>query len=698
MFRQAYEFDDFRISSVRRLVWRAGEQIHLSGREFDTLLALIQQAGTPIRGDVLTKEVWQDEADHAGNLRRQVSVLRRKLGKDANGNDYIRTIPNYGYQFASSVVCREEAAPIPTPVVEDAAPMPEPGRLRFAWPVIAVAVVALVIGSAFAWQSWPKDVQLLGCRQLTRDGLVKVGRVFTDGDRYYVTELVKGNYVIASLPLNGGAADYLKFPWASTDAVGSSISRHSLLVSNNAKHDLWELELGSQTLRQIPLPREVKPDWAVCEPAGNRLAVETEGNTLVVFEPWKNLEPVRFPFPGLMDLSGWDSRGGRLRFAVFDPVTEMSRWWELTGTDRTPRLLAHFSSARIEREGAWTSDGRFFIFWAANGRHQKNSQLSIADGHSSHSYRLTIDDVNWRFPTPVPGANSVLALGRRSEGQLVTLATDGRATIGKPLLPGVPAYEVDYSRDGKWMTYTLFPEHTIWRCRLDGGDAKQLSPPGVVAHQPHWSPDGTRIAFMGKHDSPGARWRIYLVPGSGGNTDEPLPEGDDQGVPTWSGDGRSLFFGDFSKPYSPEHRHIHELSLQTRMVTTVPGPTDMWSPRMSPDGKYLAAVSSDNKSLYVRDNLHNTWRKCVSLYLVAEPIWPRDSSWIQFIGQPTRTETYLYRVGPNCEQPHQVVDVSQISFVGDAWYGIAPDHSPSALVSVPYEVYALDWRLRRRLP
>jgi hypothetical protein len=86
------------------------------------------------------------------------------------------------------------------------------------------------------------------------------------------------------------------------------------------------------------------------------------------------------------------------------------------------------------------------------------------------------------------------------------------------------------------------------------------------------------------------------------------------------------------------------------------------------------------------------------MLLVAEPIWPRDSAWIQFMGQPTLLQTSLYRVGPNCGQLHQVVDVSQISFVGDAWYGIAPDHSPSGLVSVPDEVYALDWRLRRRLP
>ncbi len=33
-----------------------------------------------------------------------------------------------------------------------------------------------------------------------------------------------------------------------------------------------------------------------------------------------------------------------------------------------------------------------------------------------------------------------------------------------------------------------------------------------------------------------------------------------------------------------------------------------------------------------------------------------------------------------------------------AWFRIAQDHLPSALVSIPQEIHTLNWRLHRRLP
>lgn len=186
------------------------------------------------------------------------------------------------------------------------------------------------------------------------------------------------------------------------------------------------------------------------------------------------------------------------------------------------------------------------------------------------------------------------------------------------------------------------------------------------------------------------------MPSSGGNLDEALPQGDDQGVPTWSSDGSSVFFGEIVPVAGLEHAAIRQLDLQTRTVATIGAPIGMWSPRMSPDGKHLAAVSHDNKSLYVRDNARRVWRRCASMDFVAEPIWPAESSWIQFIGGPAPRK--LYRVSPSCEPPREVADLALFETVGDAWTGIAPDHSPLALLDVPAEIYALDWKLRRWVP
>jgi WD40 repeat protein len=457
------------------------------------------------------------------------------------------------------------------------------------------------------------------------------------------------------------------------------------------------MRLGSGRLWQIPLPRGVGVGSAAWDLAGRRLAV-ADGDLLTVLEPWQATRPLQFRFPGLVFLAGWQPHGHRLRFKVLDEKIDTTRWWDLTDGDRTAHPLPNLSPNPREQDGAWTSDGRFFVFDAEqDGTHQK-TQVWVAGGDPFRSYRVTTDAFTWRGITTVPGSKTMLAFGRQHQGQLVTLSSEGSAVFGKLLLRGVPAFELDYSRDGKWVAYTLFPELTIWRCRLDGSEARQLSPSGIEAYQPHWSPDGTRIAFMGKRGGSGTKWRVYLVPSPGGAVDEPLPDGDDQGVPTWSPDGRSLIFGDRKTPVGFERATIHKLDLQTRTVSAIAAPIGMWTPRMSPDGKHLAAIGYDNKSLYVRDNQRGTWRKCVTMNLVEEPVWPLDSSWIQFIGNPRPSRIVLYRVSPNCEQPREVADLSDLKCTGDTWVGVTPDHSACALLQVPDEIYALDWRLRRRLP
>jgi Tol biopolymer transport system component len=350
----------------------------------------------------------------------------------------------------------------------------------------------------------------------------------------------------------------------------------------------------------------------------------------------------------------------------------------------------------LEQSGVWTSDGRLFIF-EAGARNQTRIWLRDEIDKPARVYQLTADARNWRDPAVVPGANTIVAIAGQAQGQLLTLSVLGESSGGKLVLPGVSAYELDYSRDGKWVTYTLFPEQTVWRSRLDGSDACQISPAGLEAHQPRWSPDGSRIAFMGKWIRKGARWRIYLVSGSEGEPVAPKPEGDDQGVPTWSADGRSLIFGDLNSMVGFDGAAIHQIDLQTGEFTNISAPMGMWSPRMSPNGRFLAAVGFQSRSLYIRDNHSKVWHRCVTMDSVAEPIWSADSSWIQFAGRKDEARG-LFRISPRCGELKQVVDLTAVEFVVAAWFGITPDGSPTGLVHVPEEIYAIDWRLRRQIP
>jgi DNA-binding winged helix-turn-helix (wHTH) protein len=140
MQNQIYEFGSFRISAVTRTLQRNGVEIPLTGREFDTLRALVQRPGVPLSWSVLSQEIWKDANVTENNLRKHVSSLRRKLGRDPEGNDYILTVPNQGYQFTATAGADLPKAAPPRPAEQQQSRRPIWGW----WLVASAAVLGLV--------------------------------------------------------------------------------------------------------------------------------------------------------------------------------------------------------------------------------------------------------------------------------------------------------------------------------------------------------------------------------------------------------------------------------------------------------------------------------------------------------------------------------------------------------------------------
>ena len=77
----SYEFGPFSLDAGKRLLLRNGEPVQLAPKVLETLLALIENRERVVTKDELLRQIWGDTIVEEGGLTRNVSVLRRTLGK-----------------------------------------------------------------------------------------------------------------------------------------------------------------------------------------------------------------------------------------------------------------------------------------------------------------------------------------------------------------------------------------------------------------------------------------------------------------------------------------------------------------------------------------------------------------------------------------------------------------------------------------
>jgi two-component system KDP operon response regulator KdpE len=95
-------FGDLAIDLTRRLVTRAGQEVHLTPTEYDLLKALATQAGRVLTHGMLLRAVWGSAYEHdAPTLRVFITQLRRKIEADPAHPAHILTEPGIGYRFSS---------------------------------------------------------------------------------------------------------------------------------------------------------------------------------------------------------------------------------------------------------------------------------------------------------------------------------------------------------------------------------------------------------------------------------------------------------------------------------------------------------------------------------------------------------------------------------------------------------------------
>ena len=585
---------------------------------------------------------------------------------------------------------------VATPV---AVPGVRTGKSTALW--IGAALLLLLLAAAAAWFFMPvPQLRVTGSTQLTHDGLFKSGEV-TDGLRIYFNRSnALGDVTIGQVSLNGG--EILDTPSQLKKFVIGDISPdHSQLLA--------------VSLSDTGTPMAEAPVWTLPLPAGSprRLGItvdgfnpatkwSSDGHHLIFVkrsEVWiakgDGTDPKRIiTVQGVPSEPAFSPDGKRVRFTIFDDAHTSSLWEMRSDGSNLHALLPGWHSPSHECCGIWTPDGRYYIFRSTAHSDTFGDIFVLPD--RSGSFRraastpaqLTFGPMEFYLIGVTPDGKKLLVGGYQSRGELVRYDSSTKQFV--PFLGGIHAYTVAVARDGKHVAYVDGLDGTLWTSRPDGSEKVQLTYPPNRAAFPRWSPDGKQIVFVSTQL--GKTWKMFLVSAQGGTPEELLPTDRIEGDPSWSADGSRIAFSS-GLPTAGQKSDIRILDLKTRQVSTIPGSDDKFSPRWSPDGRYLAALNLENLSrqLFLYDFQKEKWTEWINAPDgIGYPAWNSDSRSLDFW---SATKIQRVKVGSTRAQDLFSLNTLKIHISTEfgPWNDSAPDGSRMFLRDASTDdIYSLD--------
>src|SRR5580658_3781813 len=584
-------------------------------------------------------------------------------------------------------------------------PPPRSGARRTTWLAAAAAIllaIALLSGLTAQWSAAPR---LIRQARITNDGWLK-GCPIAGGPSLFFVTLGAVPRALRRIGESGGEASIIPFPSNAFNLLDVSRDGSQLLVgqveSESRRWPLWVVPTTGGSPKRLA---DLYAETAAWSPDGGLLAFAAARDLYMVDADGKNFRRLAvLPFERSGGL-GWSPDGRRLRLTLAEGhgAEEFDRIWEVNLTKATvARALPGWSRSPADNEyaGQWTPDGRFFIFAAI---HQGTAAIWAVRDKTS----LLVD---WRDAAPVQ-------LAAPSEPvQSVTLNGDGKKVFASVPLPrrgellrlesgvgrflpftqvsGISGGQLAYSPDDKRVVYVTYPEASLWTMNADGSARHPLALQGAL---PQWSPDGQRIAYMG-WDKTNGPTKIRIVPATGRQPQEPVQWPGWQGAPNWASGGTELIFGEngLEFPIAPSCS-LHVFDFKSGTTTDLPGTTGLWTPRVCPSGRYIAAQTRDNRTLVLYDRRTTTVTELFASpegKLGDNPVWSADGRFV-YIDAAFSRDPAVYRIRIADKHIDRVASLSGYRRVEGGigvWLGLTPDGSLLIVSEVQgSEIYAWDF-------
>ncbi len=512
--------------------------------------------------------------------------------------------------------------------------------------------------------------------QVTHDGYRKEN-LLADDSQLFVTELPESSRVIAKVELPGSNRTVMPSPVNSPQALDLSPDHSKLLVSSRStsgENEFWTLPVAKGSPQRVGDLSGRDAAWSA---DGKRL-VFANGSSLYLSNGDGTGAHELYSAGGSVFAPRFSPDGRQIRFTVSDTEQNTTALWEVGQDGSNPHpLLGEWPYRTTACCGNWTADGEYYIFQASQS--MPNSSLivtslwALGTAKDAVPVQMTIGPMSFGNPSPAPDNKKIWAIGVQPAGEVVKYEAANKKYTS--LISGLLATDVDFSADGKWISYVAIPEGTLWRSRADGSNRLQLTFGEERTALPRWSPDGKQIAFVSM--KPGESWKLYLISADGGTPRPIVNESGSQIDANWSADGQQLMFGDFGRDGGGIN--IRLLDFKSGRLTTIPGSQGLFSPRWSPDGRHIAALSPDNTTLMLFNFETQAWSTWLreSAGSVSYPVWSADSKYLYFDDLVNGTEA-IRRVKLGGSAPEKVLELETLERYPGAlglWGGRAPDGS-----------------------